>query len=212
MIKTQQIVDKIHECEDMEKMEFIQAVDDETIIFKCIWDGIPIDVEDIIQASEYKIYDEERYMLINGDTFTAYEGHKFINKESGIDKTNKKYGYDSQRGYKLYQQYCEENDVIHHIMVIKLKPYSLQSVYNEWIEEEKNCHYLTTKDLIKILEKSDQDAIIAIENQEWGGFEPLEYSDKPMRIHKSRDCPDCTNGCCNHCQGREIFERKYIIF
>ena len=206
-----EIINKIHKCEDMEKMEFIEAIDDETIIFKCIWSDIPLDVSDIIQASEYKIYDEERYMIINGETFTEYEGDRFIDKETKVKELDKKYGWDLRRHGDLYRKYLEENDVIAHIMVIKIKPYSLEAIYNEWVEEEKHYHYLTVKDLIKRLEKTDQDAIIALEDREWGGYEPLEYSEEPMHISKRRECPDCHNGCCEHCTGREIFERKYII-
>lgn len=205
MLKIQQIIDKIHHCEDMEKLDFIEAIDDETILFKCIWQDVPLDVEDIIQASEYKIYDEQRYVIINGETFDQYEGHQFIDEQN-----KKREGYDWWSN-NYYKEFLEENDVVH-VMAIKIKPYSLETIYHEWIEEEKHYHYLTVKDLIKRLKKTDQDAIIALEDREWGGYEPLEYSKESMHVSKRRECPDCDNGCCNHCTGREMFEKKYVIF
>ena len=79
------------------------------------------------------------------------------------------------------------------------------------VDKDLSMWCIPVGDLIKRLEKTDQDAIIALEDREWGGYEPLEYSEEPMHISKRRECPDCHNGCCEHCTGREIFERKYII-
>lgn len=206
MIKINKMMKEIYDCYDMCRVSMVQAINDETIII--MGNDVPLDIEEIIQKYEYK-YEEERYTILNGETFKHYEVFRMLQKE--IDKKLQDNKYDWKARSKLAEKFLEENTIVE-IVVLTLTPYSLQKLYEDWVEEEKHYHYLTVKDLIARLQKTDQDAIIAIEDQEYGGYEPMEYCEDPMHIHKVRECPDCNNGCCDHCEGREMFERKIVSF
>lgn len=206
MLKIEKMMKEIYKCHDMWRIKMIQAIDNETIII--IGDDVPLDIEEIIQKYEYE-YEQERYTILNGETFGHYEVFSMLRKEIDEKLQDNKYDWNARR--KLTDKFLEENTIVE-IIVLTLIPYSLQKVYEDWIEEEKHYHYLTVKDLIARLQKTDQDAIVAIEDQEYGGYELMKYCEDPMYVRKVRECPDCTNGCCDHCEGREMFERKIISF
>lgn len=200
MIKIEQIVDKMHRCEDMWEIKMVEAVDNETIIL--IGDNdVPLDMQQIIHESNYRIYDDERYMIINGETFNHYDGMQFIKKQN-----EKREGYDWWRN-DYYKEFLEENDVIIDILVIKLKPSAdINKMYIEWKKKCEERKGFTVKKLIEELEKFDPNSIVYGVDYEYGPYCIKEINEKI-----NRGCPDCNERHCTRCNNRKMFERKYIF-
>lgn len=199
-LEMQQIIDKIHKCEDMWRIQMINAVDDETIIMIGD-DDVPLDMQQIIHESNYRIYDSERYMIINGEIFYYYDGMKFITKQN-----KKREGYDWWKN-DYYEEFLKENDVITDILVVKIEPSSdINKMYIEWKKECKKQRGFTVKELIKELEKFDPDSIVYGIDYEYGPYHVKEISEKT-----NRECPDCSEKHCTECNNRKMFERKYIF-
>lgn len=197
------IVDEIQNSQsEMRYKESIMAIDFETIVI--VNGEISWDAEEIIKNNGYHIYQSNEYHLFNDD---VYDEESIIKKQ--YDLRNE---FGHELGYRKFYEWIHQSHKTIKEVKIEKDDFYLQKLYEEYKEEEEQGDYLTVRDLIKRLQKTDQDAFVVIEDQEWGGYHPLYNSDEPMHIVITRECPDCNHGCCSKCKGREIFEKKNVVF
>ena len=186
----------------MKHIENIVAIDFETIVI--VNGNISWSIEDIIKDNRYYIYENNKYTIINGKIYNRrdldYKQYELHNK------------FGHEEAYKRWYEFIHQPHTIIREIKIQKDDFYLKQLYKKYQKEEKEENYLTVKDLIKRLQKSDQNARVVIEDQEWGGYHPLYNSDSPMETITIRDCPDCSRGCCNKCPGREMFDEKLLSF
>lgn len=197
------IIDEIHsEKYTMKHIEAVMAIDFETIVIIGSSD-ISWTIEDIIKEHRYHIYKTRKFTIIDDEVY----------RNRDIDR--KQYEFWQEFGDGIgYQKFIEWIYLSKKVMEIKIEPdeFYLKQLHKKYQEANSRDKYLKVKDLIKRLQKSDQEAYVVIEDQEYGGYHSLYKSDKPMDITTIRDCPDCNRGCCHKCPGREIFNKKLLSF
>ena len=199
----QKIVDEIHnEKYTMKHLESVQAIDFETIVI--IGGTTDWEIQDILKHHKYHIYKTNEYKIIDGEV--CDEETIYLKQREIRDKSE-----DHESGYREFMEWLEPHKTI---TEIKIEPnqFYLQKMYKKWKEEQNEAEELRVKDLIKRLQKTDQNAFVVVEDQEWGGYYSLYQSDEPMKVTTTRDCPDCNRGCCSRCPDREMFERKMVVF
>lgn len=205
------IVDEIHnEKYTMKHLESVQAIDFETIVI--INGSVDWSIEDILKDNGYRIYKTNEYKIINGevcDEEDIYKKQYEIRQESD----------DHEIGYRKFREWYKPSKTIVEIKIEK-DDFYLNKIYKKWKIEQNANKYVQVKDLIKKLKTFNQDAIIGIEDQEFGGFytfwkyeleDDEDDDNRIIRAKKQRDCPDCNRGCCRHCKSRENFTKECVI-
>lgn len=203
MLKIEKIVDEIHsEKYTMKHLENVQAIDFETIVIVGSND-ISWTIEDIIKEHRYRIYKKREFTIIDDE---VYRNRDIDRKQHEFWKE-----FGDGIGYKKFREWIYTSKKV---MEIKIEPdeFYLKQLYKKYQESNSKEKYLKVKDLICRLQKSDQEAYVVIEDQEYGDYHSLYKSDEPMTITTTRDCPDCNRGCCHKCKGREIFDKRMVVF
>ena len=219
MLKIEKIVDEIHsEKYTMKHLENVQAIDFETIVI--VGSGsINRTIEDIIKEYRYHIYEKREFTIIDDEVY----------RNRDIDR--KQYEFWKEFGDGIgYQKFREWIYPSKKVMEIKIESdeFYLRNMYQQWKKEEektesdKNNAHVKVKDVIEELQKFDPNLIIGFTDHEYGGFDTIrkyqwdpededeDYSMLP-KIKTIYDCPDCNRGCCSHCDGREIFKKKFLV-